>query len=40
MRRVSKDDYKEMLERNREMEEGSSSEGGKMSPKEKIDSAW
>jgi ATP-dependent Clp protease protease subunit len=38
VRRVSKEDYKEALERNRTQEAGG--DDGKLSPKDKIDSAW
>lgn len=36
VKKVSKDEYKEMLERNKPTE----SEDGKKSPKDKIDEAW
>ncbi len=38
VRRVSKEDYKEALERNRADE--ATGDDGKLSPKDKIDSAW
>ena len=42
VRRVSKDEYKEMIERNRaqEEEEATGGDSSKPSPKDKIDSAW
>ena len=38
VKRVSKEEYKEMLDRNKPTEEGSGEDG--MSAKDKIDSAW
>lgn len=40
VKRISKEDYKEMLEQNQPVVQESESYSGKASPKERIDSAW